>query len=170
MRRALHRTSGRTQHGQAVVEFALVLPVLFLLVVGVIFFARAFQLQQVLSGAAHEGARVWAKNPPGGALLQCGNLPCQSPDPPLESTNFYLFVMPAVKNYIRNSGFSDAEVIFFTTQKSDETSRIKQLVRELDADNDRVTITIYYRYSLPLGNLGQFSQIYLKAGCTMKRG
>ncbi|HWQ33855.1 MAG TPA: TadE family protein [Blastocatellia bacterium] len=170
MRKALHRTPGRTQRGQAVVEFALVLPVFFLLLVGIIFFARAFQLQQVLSGAAHEGARVWAKNPPGGAWLQCGNLPCQSPDPPLESTNFYRNVMPAVKNYIRNYGFSDADVTFFTSQKSDETNQIKQSVRTLDADNDRVTITIYYRYNLPLGNLGEFSQIYLKASCTMKRG
>jgi hypothetical protein len=167
MHKALHRTA-RTERGQAVVEFAMVLPVLFLLLVGVIFFASAFNLQQVLSGAAHEGARVWARNPPGGAWYQCGSVKC--PDPDVKTNNFYLYVIPAVKNYINDNGFSDAGVTFFTSDKSAEESQIKDSVSVLDQDNERVTITIYYKYSLPLGNLGELTTIYLKASCTMKRG
>ncbi len=168
MRQALNRTARHDERGQAIVEFAFVLPVLLLLLLGVIFFARAYNLQQVLSGAAHEGARVWAKNPPGGAWFQCGNTPCPNPGP--GASNFYQSVIPAVRNYIRQNGFSDAQVTFFTRVSSDEQNMIRDTVSKLDADNEQVTITIYYAYSLPVGNLGEFTQIYLKASCTMKRG
>ncbi|HZS06385.1 MAG TPA: TadE family protein [Blastocatellia bacterium] len=171
MRKALNRTAHHSQRGQAIVEFALVLPVLCLLLVGMLFFARAYNLQQVLNGAAREGARAWAKNPAGGAWFQCGNMKCDSPDPTPEDTNFYRFVMPAVRNYIRDSGFADANVTFFTSQSgSAEQARIKEMVTTLDANNDQVTITIYYPYTLPVGGLGSFAQIFLRASCTMKRG
>ena len=48
--------SGR--RGQAVVEFALVLPLVLILVISVFEFARAWNIQQVLTDAAREGARV----------------------------------------------------------------------------------------------------------------
>ena len=43
--------------GQALVEFALILPVILLLVVGMLEFARAWNLHQVMTDAAREGAR-----------------------------------------------------------------------------------------------------------------
>lgn len=46
------------RRGQAVVEFALVLPLVLILVIGVFEFARAWNIQQVLTDAAREGARV----------------------------------------------------------------------------------------------------------------
>jgi Flp pilus assembly protein TadG len=46
---------GRT--GQALVEFALVVPIFMLLVMGVIEFGRAWNLQQTMTEAAREGAR-----------------------------------------------------------------------------------------------------------------
>lgn len=167
MRKALYRIQA-TERGQATVELAMVLPVLVLLLLGVYFFARAFSLQQVLSAAAHEGARVWARNPPGGAWYQCGNIPCADPD--ADQNNFYVTVIPAVKNYIRNSGYSETEVLFYTTQANQQTTKIRENVSALDASNDRVTITIYYPYKLPLGSLGNFTQVYLRASCTLKRG
>jgi Flp pilus assembly protein TadG len=45
------------RRGQALVEFALVLPVMLLLVVGMLEFARAWNLHQVMTDAAREGAR-----------------------------------------------------------------------------------------------------------------
>jgi len=48
---------GETQKGQAMVELALVLPVVLLLVVGMLEFARAWNLHQVMTDAAREGAR-----------------------------------------------------------------------------------------------------------------
>jgi Flp pilus assembly protein TadG len=47
----------RDSKGQALVEFALLLPVILLLLVGMLEFARAWNLHQVMTDAAREGAR-----------------------------------------------------------------------------------------------------------------
>ena len=47
----------RSEDGQALVEFALVVPVLLLLIVGLVEFARAWNTQQVLTDAAREALR-----------------------------------------------------------------------------------------------------------------
>lgn len=51
------RSVGRGEGGQALVEFALVLPLLLALVIGVFEFGRAWNAYQVLTDAAREGAR-----------------------------------------------------------------------------------------------------------------
>jgi Flp pilus assembly protein TadG len=51
------RNSNPLRSGQALVEFALVVPILLLLVFGIIEFARAWQTYQTLTDAAREGAR-----------------------------------------------------------------------------------------------------------------
>jgi len=50
----------RSERGATAVEFALVLPVLLVLVLGIIEFGRAFQVQATLAAAAREGVRVMA--------------------------------------------------------------------------------------------------------------
>ena len=45
------------RRGQALVEFALVLPLLLLLLVGLVEFGRAWNLHQVVTDASREGAR-----------------------------------------------------------------------------------------------------------------
>jgi Flp pilus assembly protein TadG len=50
----------RSERGAAAVEFALVLPVLILLVLGLIEFSRVYNIQISLSNAAREGARSMA--------------------------------------------------------------------------------------------------------------
>jgi Flp pilus assembly protein TadG len=45
------------EQGQALVEFALILPVILLVMVGMLEFARAWNLHQVMTDAAREGAR-----------------------------------------------------------------------------------------------------------------
>lgn len=63
-RRASHVVPGRApqaqrrRRGAAVVEFAAVAPVLFLLIFGMIEFGRMVMVQQVLTNASREGARV----------------------------------------------------------------------------------------------------------------
>jgi Flp pilus assembly protein TadG len=52
------RPCRRNRQGAAAVEFALVAPVFFLMVFGIFEFGRAIMVQQVLSNAAREGARV----------------------------------------------------------------------------------------------------------------
>jgi Flp pilus assembly protein TadG len=46
------------RHGAAAVEFALVAPLFFLLIFGMIEYGRMVMVQQILTNAAREGARV----------------------------------------------------------------------------------------------------------------
>ncbi|MGO4663049.1 TadE/TadG family type IV pilus assembly protein [Terrabacter sp. 2TAF16] len=48
----------RTERGASAVEFAIVLPVLFLIIAGIVDFGRAYFTQIELSNAAREGARA----------------------------------------------------------------------------------------------------------------
>lgn len=54
---------GRERKGQALVEFALVLPLLLLIVFGVLDLGRAFYVSVVLANAAREGARYASRHP-----------------------------------------------------------------------------------------------------------
>jgi Flp pilus assembly protein TadG len=57
------------ERGAAVVEFALVVPILLLLVLGIAEFGRAYYIQASISQAAREGVRVMAlQNSPAGAV------------------------------------------------------------------------------------------------------
>jgi hypothetical protein len=55
---ALKQGSFAKKSGAAIVEFAIVAPVFFLLVLGMIEFGRMVMVQQVLTNASREGARV----------------------------------------------------------------------------------------------------------------
>jgi len=85
----------RSERGAAAVEFALVLPLLVLLVFGIAEFGRAFYIQSTISGAAREGVRRIALADPsdptgtGAATTALGGLTGASlnpgstcPDPP----------------------------------------------------------------------------------------
>ncbi|WP_129788416.1 TadE/TadG family type IV pilus assembly protein [Promicromonospora panici] len=54
------RTRGHRERGAAAVEFALVLPILLLLIFGIVEIGRAYYVQTTLSAAAREGVRVMA--------------------------------------------------------------------------------------------------------------
>ncbi len=54
------RSGSGQDDGTAAVEFALVVPLLLLLVFGIIDFGRAYQAKVELTHAAREGVRVWA--------------------------------------------------------------------------------------------------------------
>ena len=58
--RRMHAATDDSQRGAAAVEFALVLPILLLLVMGIIEFGLIFNSQISLTNAAREGARVMA--------------------------------------------------------------------------------------------------------------
>lgn len=63
MRNRLH-----DEHGASAVEFAMIVPLLLVLVIGIAEFGHAFQVQGTLSAAAREGARVMAlQNDPAAA-------------------------------------------------------------------------------------------------------
>ena len=52
------RRSYSNGRGQALLETALVLPIVLLVAVGIFEFGRAFQTWQILTNAAREGARI----------------------------------------------------------------------------------------------------------------
>lgn len=143
MREVPSQAGRRAERGQAIVEFALVLVVLFPMLVGIVHFAMAVNLQQVLNGAAHEGARTWAKSPGGGGY-QC-YLPCDAP----ELDYFRQNIEQRVKNYVTESGFTGPMTV---------TPKITP---------DAVTVTIYYSYSPLFGN---YFGMTLSASCTFKKG
>lgn len=58
------------QCGQALVEFALVLPIFILLLFGIIEFGRLWETMNVMSGAAREGVRVASVSAPNVGLVQ----------------------------------------------------------------------------------------------------
>jgi Flp pilus assembly protein TadG len=60
----------KSQNGQSLVEFALLLPVLVLIVFGIIEWGRLWMTMNVLTGAAREGVRVAAVTAPDNNLVQ----------------------------------------------------------------------------------------------------
>lgn len=54
----LHVSRHRTDRGAAAVEFALILPVLFLVIAGIVDLGRAMYTQSIVTNAAREGARA----------------------------------------------------------------------------------------------------------------
>lgn len=54
------RAGADRRSGQALVEFALVVPLLLILILGVVEFGRAWNAYQVVTDAAREGARISA--------------------------------------------------------------------------------------------------------------
>src|SRR3954451_1334042 len=64
----------RRERGATAVEFALIVPLLIVLVIGIAEFGRAFQVQGTLSAAAREGVRLMAlQNDPAAARAAVRN-------------------------------------------------------------------------------------------------
>ncbi len=58
----------KREKGQGLVEFALVVPMLFILVFGTAEFGRAWMTKNILTGAAREATRLAVVRPPYGGL------------------------------------------------------------------------------------------------------
>jgi Flp pilus assembly protein TadG len=86
------------RRGAALVEFALVLPVLLLTLLGILELGRVLQVQQVLTNAAREGARHGAADAP----------PAQ--------------VEQIVRRYLKNQGLTAVEPQASVTNVTNETT------------------------------------------------
>lgn len=60
------RKTRKGEKGQNLVEFALVVPLLLLLVIGIAEFGRAWMTQNIMTGAVREAARIAVVEAPGG--------------------------------------------------------------------------------------------------------
>ena len=89
------RPCRRNRRGAALVEFAVVVPVFFLMVFGMIEFGRAIMVQQVLTNAAREGARVAVLDSPTPTASQVGT---------------------TVTSYLQKAGISGATVTINPTE------------------------------------------------------
>ncbi|MPZ23852.1 MAG: pilus assembly protein [Dehalococcoidia bacterium] len=68
MTRGYLGSSRRSERGQAMVEFALVLPLLLVLAFGIMDFGRALQAYVTINNAAREGARTGSITPSTGTI------------------------------------------------------------------------------------------------------
>ena len=73
MRAQRIRNTLENEKGQSLVEFALVVPLLLLLVIGVAEFGRAWMTQNILTGAAREAVRLLAVPAPAGGVAVAGD-------------------------------------------------------------------------------------------------
>lgn len=64
------RMCRRKRRGAAAVEFAVVAPLFFLLIFGMIEFGRIIMVQQIITNASREGARVGVLDPPPGGTTR----------------------------------------------------------------------------------------------------
>ena len=72
MRAKRIRNTLENEKGQSLVEFALVVPLLLLLVFGIAEFGRAWMTKNILTGAAREAVRLAAVPAPGGGMERFG--------------------------------------------------------------------------------------------------
>ena len=78
----------KSDRGAAVVEFALVVPLLIVLVMGIAEFGRAFFIQATMAGAAREGARAMALADPASAGPAAGTTAAQNALSPITGPTF----------------------------------------------------------------------------------
>jgi uncharacterized protein (UPF0333 family) len=157
----------RGERGQAIVEFALVMPVLVIMLLGVVFFAMAFNLQMVLNAATREGAKAWANNQMDANPCCVG---CTSPCNPQATDNgFKKNIIPIVRKYVTDNGYDGDAVIFEEVQVSTleiPATAWNQIIGSAE-DAIKVKLVITYGVRLPTSGL---SFITLKASSTFKRG
>ncbi|SDY67787.1 TadE-like protein [Modestobacter sp. DSM 44400] len=73
----------RDERGASAVEFALIVPLLVLLVLGIVEFGHGFQVQGTLSAAAREGVRAMALQNDPAAARAAVRYAADSLDPPI---------------------------------------------------------------------------------------
>ena len=159
----------RAERGQAIVEFALVMPILIALLFGVVFFAMAFNLQMVLNGAAREGARTWANS-------RANTSPCCATcttvcDPTAPDNGFQKNVVPLVRKYVTDNGYDGNQIIFETVQVSQAELTAAQWNQIEDGAEDatKVKLVISFPFYLPTPGF-EIELIHLRAESTFKRG
>lgn len=144
MRRPPAARRTRSQKGAELVEFALAVPVLIMLVLGVMDFGAAFTLREMLTNAARSGARIMVSSP-------LTNQDCTSSTP-----CSVVAAATAVVNYMANAGI-DFSCVDPATPTSTGT-----LQWSYDCSNGTsLVINRGYTYTDSGGGLIQATQVYL---------
>jgi Flp pilus assembly protein TadG len=143
---AIRMEADRGRKGQAVVEFALVLPVFLLLVFGALEFGRAYFNMHLLTNAAREGARR-------------ASLPNQTQSG----------VEDTVQNFLTNVGLSaDDCSTAITVEDQSGNERTGGLSAAIEGDV--VTVAVTYNFEVIVGSLlpGFSGTVPLEASCAFR--
>jgi len=145
MERALKSTRMRDRKGQAVVEFALVLPIFMLLVFGAIEFGRAYYDLHLLTNAARQGARV-------------GSLPDK-----VEAD-----VQNAVNQFLQSVGLSGGWSTAVEVEDANGVPRAGGLASAVEGD--RVYVAVTYSFRVLVGRIlpGFTGTVPLRGRCVFR--
>ena len=135
----------RGRSGQAVVEFALILPVFMLMLFGAIEFGRAYYTLHLLTNAAREGART-------------GALPEQ-----LESD-----VTGAVDGFLQNAGLGGGWSTGVVVTDDGGTTRSGGMVDAVEGD--RIHVTVSHDFQVMSGRIipGFTGTVVLRGRCVFR--
>ena len=136
------RRLARSERGTALVEFALIAPLLFLVVFGIIEFGRILNAYNQLTQLAGQGARAAAvnRNPDGTAIAASSgtvdNADC--------GTRSYSIQCQLSKYYAKNDGLTNVKACILNTASNPLPTNPGQ----------PVTIKVTYRYNFIVGLFG----------------
>lgn len=103
--RSMKRSGSRKRRGFEMIEFAMCTPMLIAMCFGIIEMGRAFQVAQILTAAAREGARL-------GMLYNVVKPKDLAADPPIDTANKK--VEQDIKNFLQASGINATPTIDIT--------------------------------------------------------
>jgi Flp pilus assembly protein TadG len=113
--------------GQAIVEAALILPLLFFIIFGILWFGRVLNVYSTLYRAAHEAAEAYGSNTCG----SCGN-----------NTNYSTIATNVLDPIFYAAGINPAQVTF--------TPLVAQLNPSSSVVELGTTVSLTYKYPLKL--------------------
>lgn len=144
------RIPGRRSRGQALVEFALVAPLFFVLLLGIVEVGRYIFYYEMLNNATKEGARY--------AIVHGANSACPSGPPPPGGSNTCDLAGNNVKIAVRNAAIGLVGTVavpnpIWTTKSSITTPNPGDPDTGTNARGDHVTVFVDYTYSPIIGQL-----------------
>ena len=116
---AIRRKPGRTERGQSLVEFALVIPVLIILVFGIIDFGLALRAYISVTQATREGARFAAVGNDAGTFTSGGSGQCNG-----TTTTTVVGKVCSTMNGLSLSDLSSVSVTYPTGKTSGQSVRV----------------------------------------------
>jgi Flp pilus assembly protein TadG len=145
MSRADQSKARRCRSGQAVVEFALILPVFMLMLFGAIEFGRAYYTLHLLTNAAREGART-------------GSLPDK-----LESN-----VSAAVNGFLQDAGLGGTWSTSVVVTDSTGATRTGGMAAAVEGD--RIHVTVSHDFHILCGRIipGFSGTVPLRGRCVFR--
>jgi Flp pilus assembly protein TadG len=140
----------RQRRGAAAVEFAVVAPVFFILVFGMIEYGRMVMVQQVLTNASREGARVGVVDPIGPTSLP--------------------IVTSTVNTYLAAAGINGATITAYISADSGSTWTVADPGTATNSQPVKVRVSVPFSSVswLPTSMFGNGSKI-LSASTVMRR-